>query len=204
MPADLTSPMESGARVSLEFPESGTCVAVVSSTRSPHVSLQLLDPLPDGEVGQGAALDLFMPRSEGIFYWPCSLSSPPAPGHAEVELLGPAVFVQRRTSRRLNAKLEARVRRVHSARRGKQHPMAVVDLSRGGMKLEGPFQLSTGDTLEVEVELGAPVQLSCRAVMAYPTSEGNWAAHLCFLDGQRESTEVVGTYIAEQIKSLPF
>lgn len=195
--------MEPGARVSLEFPDAGTCVAVISSRQSARVVLDLLDPLPDGDLRDGTALDMFMPRADGIYYWACSLTAAPTPQRAEVQLLSSPVFVQRRTSHRVDAELGAQVRRVRSSRRGKQHSMLVVDLSRGGMKLEGPFQMSTGDTVEVLVDLGQPVQLACRAVMAYPTTAGNWAAHLCFLEGQRELTEVVGTYIAGQIKQRP-
>lgn len=195
--------MAPGSRVSLEFPEAGTCVARVSSLQDSSVVLELLDPLPDTDVSVGAPLDLFMPRTDGIYYWPCSLSGEPVDRRAEVALLGPPVFVQRRVAPRVEAGALAEVRRSHSTRRGKAHEMRVADVSRGGMKLEGPFHLSTGDTVEVSFEAGARVEIACRTVMAYPLGEGNWAAHLCFLEGQREAVEVVDAYIARRISKVP-
>ncbi len=80
--------------------------------------------------------------------------------------------------------------------------MTVADLSHGGMRLEGPFQLSTGDTVEVSVDLGPPVQVVGRAVMAYP-SNGTWTAHLSFVDGQRQALEVVDSFLAYHLRGLP-
>jgi hypothetical protein len=82
--------------------------------------------------------------------------------------------------------------------------MSVADLSRGGMKLEGPFPLSTGDTLEVTVDIGGTVHLVGRAVMAYPLSEGTWAAHVTFVDGQRNLIDLVDDYLAthSRLRSL--
>ena len=48
--------------------------------------------------------------------------------------------------------------------------MTVADLSHGGMKLEGAFQLGIGDTVEVSVDLGAPSVVAGRVVMGYPTT----------------------------------
>lgn len=194
--------MEPGTRVSLEFPEAGTCVAVVVSLSDASVVLDLLDPLPEADVHAGAPLEMFMPRNDGIFYWACAMSGEPRNERAEVELLGPPVFVQRRVAHRVEAGVQAEVRRAHASRRGKAHQMRVVDLSRGGMKIEGGFQVSTGDTLEVSFEAGDTVAIACRVVMAYPLGEGKWAAHLCFLEGQREALEVVDTFIARRIKKL--
>ena len=36
------------------------------------------------------------------------------------------------------------------------------------------------------MELDVPVQVVGRAVMAYPTANGYWVAHVSFLDNQRE------------------
>ena len=83
-------------RVSLELPEAGTCVAVVSETAQSSLTLDLLDDLPDGELEPGSTLDLFMPRPEGIYHWLCSLSSLPLGQRAELELLGSPMVVQRR------------------------------------------------------------------------------------------------------------
>ena len=76
--------------------------------------------------------------------------------------------------------------------------MSVLDLSRGGLKLEGTFQMSTGDTLEVTADLGTKVQIMGRAVMAYRTSQGKWAAHVSFLEGQRDAIEMVDNFVARQ------
>jgi hypothetical protein len=202
-PAEVTGPLEAGMRVSLELPEAGTCVAVVASSGGNNLVLDLLDDLPEGELEPGSTLDLFMPRSEGIYHWPCLLSSPPLGQRAEFELLDFPMFVQRRRRHRVEAELQATVRRLHSTRRGRAYEMTVADLSHGGLKLEGPFQIGTGDTIEVSVDLGLPVQVVGRAVMAYPTSDGNWAAHVSFLDGQREAIDLVDNYIMLQLKGMP-
>ena len=196
-----TGPLETGVRVSLELSEAGTCVAVVVSLEGTTLTLDLLDDLPEGELEPGSAVDLFMPRQEGIYHWLCSLSSLADPERAELELLGPPMLVQRRAQQRVDAELQAKVRRIRSARRGPTHDMTVADLSHGGLKLYGPFQLSTGDTIEVTVDLGAPVHVVGRAVMAYPTPYGAWAAHVSFLDGQRDAIDVVDGYLAIQLRA---
>jgi hypothetical protein len=202
-PPEVTGPLEAGMRVSLELPEAGTCVAVVASRGGTSLVLDLLDELPDGELEPGSTLDLFMPRTEGIYHWPCLLSSPPLGQRAEFELLDFPMFVQRRRRHRVDAELQAMVRRLHSTRRGRAHEMTVADLSHGGLKLEGALQISTGDTVEVSVDLGVPVQVVGRAVMAYPTADGSWAAHVSFLDNQREAIDMVDSYVALQLRGLP-
>ena len=203
MGPEVAGPLESGMRVSLELPEAGTCVAVVSETAQTSLTLDLLDDLPDGELEPGSTLDLFMPRPEGIYHWLCSLSSLPLGQRAELELLGSPMVVQRRARQRVNAALEAKVRRTRSERRSPAHDMTVADLSHGGMKLEGAFQLGIGDTVEVTVDLGTRVQVVGRVVMAYPTPRGTWSAHLSFIDGQRESLDVIDSFLAYRLKGLP-
>ena len=199
-PTDISGPLEPGVRVSLEFPEAGTCVGVVVSRGPTSVVLDLLDELPDGDLVAGLTLQLFMPRAEGLYHWLGALSGPPQGPQVEMELLSSPLFVQRRFGKRVEPELQAEVRRLRSTRRGRPHEMSVADMSRGGMKLEGPFPLSTGDTLEVTVDIGATVQLVGRAVMAYPVSEGTWAAHVTFVDGQRELINLVDDYIASQLR----
>jgi len=201
--------LHSGVRVSIELPEGpmgGACVAVVSSHNGDEVVLDLLDDLPEGDIPVGSNLGLFLPRHAGIYHWPCALVALRASGGAQgarLRLLSEALFVQRRLGQRWGSQLEAEVRRVRSARRSAAHPMKVLDLSRGGLKLEGPFQLSTGDTLEMTVDLGPEVQLVGRAVMAYPTASGQWAAHVSFVDGQREALAVVAGYITRRSQPEP-
>jgi hypothetical protein len=197
---EMTRPLEAGVRVSLELPEAGTCVAVVASTGETSLVLDLLDDILEGELEPGSTFDLFMPRSEGIYHWLCSLSAAPEGQRAEVELLNSAMFVQRRLERRVEAEVRAQVRRIHSARRGRPYDLTVADLSHGGLKLEGPQQLSTGDTLEITMDVNAPVQVMGRAVMAYPTPTGSWVAHVSFLEGQREVIDVVDAYVARQLR----
>jgi hypothetical protein len=50
------------------------------------------------------------------------------------------------------------------------------------------------------MELGAPVHVVGRAVMAYPTPVGSWVAHVSFLEGQRDVIEVVDAYVARQLR----
>jgi PilZ domain len=205
---DVAGPLEAGVRVSLELPEAGTCVGVVSSKGlstggQASLTLDLLDELPDGEVEPGSTVDLFMPRPEGIYHWLCSMSSPPFGQRARLELLGSPMVVQRRSRQRVDAGLQAKVRRIRSARRGPAHDMTVADLSHGGMKLDGSFQLSTGDTVEVTVDLGTSVQVAGRVVMAYPSPNGGWTAHLSFIDGQREALDVVDSFLAYRLRGLP-
>ncbi len=203
MGPEAAAPLETGVRVSLELPEAGTCVAVVSETGQTSLTLDLLDDIPEGELEPGSMLDLFMPRPEGIYHWLCSLSSLPLGQRAELELLGSPMLVQRRSRLRVGASLRAQVRRVRSARRGPAREMTVADLSPGGMKLDGPLELSTGDTVEVTVDLGTPVKILGRAVMAYPTANGTWTAHLSFIDGQREALDVVDSFLAYRLRGLP-
>jgi hypothetical protein len=179
-------------------------VGVVVSTGTTSVVLDLLDELPDGDLVTGLTLQLFMPRAEGLYHWLGALSTAPEGQRVEIELLSSPLFVQRRFGKRVEPELQAEVRRLRSARRGRPHEMSVADLSRGGMKLEGPFPLSTGDTLEVTVDIGATVQLVGRAVMAYPVSEGTWAAHVTFVDGQRELINLVDDYIASHLRLRSF
>jgi hypothetical protein len=201
---ELGGPLETGVRVSLELPEAGTCVGVVSSQGQTSLTLDLLDDLPEGELEPGSMLDLFMPRPEGIYHWLCSLNSLPFGQQAELELLGSPMLVQRRARLRVDAALQAEVRRIRSAGRGPAHEMTVADLSHGGMKLEGAFQVSTGDTIEVTVDLGlTPVQIVGRAVMAYPTANGTWTAHVSFVEGQREALDVVDGFLAYRLRGLP-
>lgn len=200
---DIAGPLEPGARVSLELPDSGTCVAVIMSKQGTKTMLQLLDELPDDDLRPGSTLDLFMPRAEGIYHWLCELSSVPIDQTAEIELLGLPIFVQRRLGPRVEAELHADVRRISAARRGRPHGMVVADLSRGGMKLEGPFQLRTGDTVEVTVDLGSPVQVVGRAVMAYPMAERKWTAHVSFIEGQRDAIDAVMNYIGLRFRRKP-
>ena len=199
-PTDISGPLAPGVRVSLEFPQAGTCVGVVASVEATSVVLDLLDELPDGHLVSGLTIQLFMPRAEGLYHWLGALSGPPADQQVAVELLSSPLFVQRRFAERVEPELQAEVRRLRSTRRGRPHEMSVADLSRGGMKLEGPFPLSTGDTLEVTVEIGATVQLVGRAVMAYPVAEGTWAAHVTFVDGQRDLINLVDDYIASHLR----
>jgi hypothetical protein len=128
------------------------------------------------------------------------LSGAPIGQEVGIELLSSPLFVQRRFGKRVEPELQAEVRRLRATRRGKPDEMSVADLSRGGMKLEGPFPLSTGDTLEVTVDIGATVQLVGRAVMAYPVSEGTWAAHVTFVDGQGDLINLVDDYIASHLR----
>lgn len=186
-----------GARVSLDLPEAGTCVALVTSKESQTLRLDLLDEVPEGELVMGSTLEIFVPRPDGIYHWLCSVKKL-GPGQAEVELVSAPMFVQRRRAPRIGSQLRAQVRRPQ-ARRTPSHDMTVADLSRGGMKLEGEFAVSTGDTLEVTVEIGPVLQVMGRVVLAYPLDAGRWAAHVCFLDGQREAIEVVDGYIARHL-----
>jgi hypothetical protein len=200
----ISGPLEPGVRVSLEFPEAGTCVGVVASKAATSLVLELLDELPDGDLVAGLTLQLFMPRTEGLYHWLCALSAAPEGQRARIELLSSPLFVQRRFGKRVEPELQAEVRRLRSTRRGRPHEMSVADLSRGGMKLEGAFPLSTGDTLEVTVDIGGTVHLVGRAVMAYPLSEGTWAAHVTFVDGQRNLIDLVDDYLAthSRLRSL--
>ncbi len=199
--------MEEGVRVSLEFPEAGTCVAVVAQIDGRKLGLQLLDEPPPGELGPGSMIDLFLPRPEGVYHWVCTVNSLPTSERAEVEISGSALFIQRRMGPRVDATLGAEVRRERSARRGRSYPATVADLSRGGLKLETPCQLSTGDTVEVKVGLpGEPVEVVGRVVMAYPSpaNSGLRLAHISFLDDQADAAEVIGRFVAGHLRDASF
>lgn len=198
--AEIIGPLAPGVRVSLELPEAGTCVAVVKGQRETTLLLELLDDVPDGELEAGSRLDLFMPRTEGIYHWPCALSAAPDGQNAEVQLLNLPMFVQRRLGHRLEATLQAQVRRIHSSRRGRTHEMVVADLSHGGLKLQGPFHLGTGDTIEVVMPLEGPVPVVGRVVMAYPTEPSIWAVHVSFLEGQPDASEKIDAFISRQLR----
>ena len=193
-------PLQLGMRVSLELPEAGTCVAVVTRTERHVVGLELLDDIPDGDLPSGLTLDLFVPRPQGMYHWLCTLTSPPLDQKAELELIGKPTFVQRRLTQRMDSSAQALVRRLRSGRKSKAQPAVVVNVSRGGMKLQGPFQASTGDTVEVSVDLDQKVALLARTVMTYPLEDGAWATHVSFLPGQREALEALDEYIARRLR----
>lgn len=201
--AQGADPLQPGVRVSLELPEAGTCVGRVTGTERNQVSLELLDEVADGELPEGLTLDMFVPRPDGIYHWLCTLSSPPQGHRASLELLGGPTFVQRRVGHRVESSLQARVRRVSSGRRGRAQAAVVVNVSRGGLKLQGPFRASTGDTVEVSIELDKRLAVLGRAVMAYPVSEGNWATHVSFLPGQRDALEALDSYIGNRLRAQP-
>jgi hypothetical protein len=201
-PEEAAKSLSPGVRVSLEVPEAGTCVARISKREGPVLWLDLLDEVGEGELPPGSTVELFLPRTSGIYHWLCVLSASPVDQKAQVELLSPAMFVQRRLGHRTGVELEALVRRLHSGRRGQAHQMTVADLSRGGMKLNGQFQASTGDTLEVTVRMSPFLRVVDRVVMAYQSGPGQWAAHVSFLDGQREAFEAVDTYIASRARGI--
>jgi hypothetical protein len=190
-------------RVSLELAEAGTCVARVASKSDRALVLELLDEVPDGELGEGSMVDLFMPRSEGVYHWLCIVRSAPQDQRAQVELLDAPLLIQRRFAHRVGAALPAEVRREHAARRGRAHSALVADLSRGGLKLETAYQLTTGDTVEVTMNLsGATARLLGRVVMAYNSSPGRggtYKAHVNFLEGQRQAIELVDRFITQQL-----
>lgn len=187
-------------RVSLELPEAGTCVAVVTKAEHPIVGLDLLDEMPDGELQRGLTLDMFMPRPQGTYHWLCTLASAPRDQKAELELLDGPTFVQRRLAQRMDASAQAQLRRLRSGRKTKPQPAVVVNVSRGGMKLHGAFHASTGDTVEVTVDLDQKLALLARTVMAYPLEEGTWALHVSFLPGQRDALEALDAYIARRLR----
>lgn len=194
------NPLKPGTRVSLELPESGTCVGVVKNSKHNKVALQLLDEVPDGELPGTGTLDMFMPSPQGIYHWLCAMRSPPKGQRARVELLGEPSVVQRRLGQRLESYAQAQVRRMRSGRRGPAQPTIVVNLSRGGMKLQGPLHATTGDTVETVVLLDKRVILLGRVVMTYPLAEGTWATHVNFLPGQREALDALDSYLARRFR----
>lgn len=201
--ARAEDPLQPGTRVSLELPEAGSCVAVVTRAETRLVGLELLDDVPEGELPSGLTLDMFMPRPQGVYHWTCTISSPPLGQTAELELLGEPTFVQRRLGQRMDSSAQASVRRLHSGRKTKAQPVVVVNVSRGGLKLQGAFQASTGDTVEVSVDLDQKVALLGRTVMAYPLAEGTWATHVSFLPGQRDALEALDAYMARRLREVP-
>ena len=66
------------------------------------------------------------------------------------------------------------------------------------------WQWVTARAPEVTVDIGGTVHLVGRAVMAYPLSEGTWAAHVTFVDGQRNLIDLVDDYLAthSRLRSL--
>ena len=197
-----SGPLQAGMRVSLELPESGSCVARIAARGERALELELLDEVPDGGLGKGATVDLFVPRPEGVYHWLCVVTSAPRDQRAEVELLGSQLLIQRRVAHRVGAAIPAEVRREHATRRGRPHGALVANLSRGGLQLETAFRLSTGDTVEVTMEIaGATTQVMGRVVMAYtsPGHSGRCQAHVSFVEGQREAADLVDRYITQQL-----
>jgi len=197
-----TGPLQAGMRVTIELPEAGSCVARATPKGERGLELELLDEVPEGELGAGATVDLFVPRPEGVYHWLCLVTSPPSDQRAEVELLGTHLLIQRRLGHRVGATIPAEVRREHAARRGRPHGALVADLSRGGLKLETPYRLSTGDTVEVTMDIaGTTAQVMGRVVMAYtsPGPSGKCQVHVSFMEGQRQVAELVDRFIAQQL-----
>ena len=69
------------------------------------------------------------------------------------------------------------------------------------------FVVMAGDIASVQAAVAAGSKAAAedgmlvgRAVMAYPVAEGTWAAHVTFVDGQRELINLVDDYIAGHLK----
>ncbi len=202
-----TSPLAVGARVSLELPEAGTCVAEVARLEGPRVVLSLLDEAPPGQLAQQAALDLFLPRPEGVYRWACTVASEPQAGRVELLVAGSALFIQRRMGLRVGTGLEAEVRREHSARRGRPYPARVTDVSRGGLRMETAANVSVGDTLEVAMDLeGSPLRVTGRVVMARPgpRPDSQRLVHLSFLADQLEAKERIARFVGAHLGANAF
>ena len=213
--AAIAGPLEAGARVGLQLPQAGTCVAQVASCDGRSLILELVDESPPGkdlgDLEDGSVLDLFMSLSWGMYKWLCIVSGQPSERKAEVQLLDAPMFIQRRLDPRVGVGLPAQVRPVRLVTLGEAHQALVADLSHGGLKLEGGKQLRAGDVIEVTMELSATsssfnatVSLMGRVLVAYPSSKsaepGHTDAHVCFLEGQPEAIEAVDRFVAQQLK----
>jgi PilZ domain len=206
----IAGPLEPGSQVSLQLPQAGGCAAQVASCDGRELILELLDDLPVGVLEEGSVADLFMSLGWGMYKWLCIVSCQPSERKAEIQLLDAPLFIQRRLDPRVGVGLPAQVRPVRSAAIGEPHEATVVDLSHGGLKLEGAKQLRAGDVIEVATELSATlissgmVSLMCRVVMAYPSARhpgpGRTDAHICFLEGQQLAIEAVDRFVAQQLK----
>ncbi|MGD0810643.1 MAG: PilZ domain-containing protein [Acidimicrobiales bacterium] len=204
-------PLSAGSRVSLQLTPGHSFAAQVTSGDGRAVSLELLEVPPDGSLETGSVVEMFIPLDMGVYRWLCIVSSHPSANLAEVQVLDAPMFVARRPTPRVLAELPAEVRALLPQSKGPAHKAVMTDLSIGGMKLEGCQHLRPEDTIEVTVRLAGrsttideTISIMGRVVMAYPSSHSkdpdSTDAHISFIDGQQEALEVVGRFVAEQLK----
>jgi hypothetical protein len=204
-------PLSEGSRVSLQLTPGRSFAAEVTSGDGRAVSLKLLEVPPEGSLETGSVVEMFIPLDMGVYKWLCIVSSHPSAKLAEVQVLDAPMFVARRPSPRVLAELPAEVRALLPQSKGPAHKAVMSDLSIGGMKLEGCQPLIAEDTIEVTVRLAGrsttineTLSIMGRVVMAYPSirskDPGSTDAHVSFIDGQQEALELVGRFVAEQLK----
>ncbi len=204
-------PLSAGSRVSLQLTPGQSFAAKVTSGDGRSIALQLLEVPPDGSLETGSVVEMFIPLDMGVYKWLCIVSSHPSANQAEVQVLDAPMFVARRPTPRVLAELPAEVRALLPESKGPARKAVMTDLSIGGMKLEGCQHLSTEDTIEVTVRLAGrataideTISIMGRVVMAYPSNHsndpGSTDAHISFIDGQQEPLDVVGRFVAEQLK----
>lgn len=207
-------PLSAGSRVSLQLTPGHSFAAQVTSGDGRTIALELLEVPPEGSLETGSVVEMFIPLDMGVYKWLCIVSSHPSANEAEVQVLDAPMFVARRPTPRVLAELSAEVRAVLPQSKGTAHKAVMTDLSVGGMKLEGCQPLSTEDTIEVTVRLAGrstaineTVTIMGRVVMAYPSIQskgpGSTDAHVSFIDGQQEALDLVGRFVAEQLKRRP-
>jgi hypothetical protein len=204
-------PLSAGSRVSLQLTPGHSFAAQVSSGDGRTISLELLEVPPEGSLETGSVVEMFIPLDMGVYKWLCIVSSHPSANEAEVQVLDAPMFVARRPTPRVLAELPAEVRALLPQSKGPAHKAVMTDLSVGGMKLAGCQPLSVEDIIEVTVRLAGrstaineTITIMGRVVMAYPGNHskdpGSTDAHVSFIDGQEEALELVGRFVAEQLK----
>lgn len=209
--AAIAGPLTVGTRVALEQPMGDTYKALVTACDGRAVSLKLLDHVPEGALGEGSVLGVSMPLAWGKYKWLCIVARSRSDEEAEVQLLDGPVFSPSRSDPRVGVTLLAKVRLVGPGRTEQSYPAVVTDLSNWGLKLESAPQLSSGDVIEVTMELVGvqahsprTVSILGRVVSAYSNNRNGETpatdAHVNFLDGQEDALQAVSNFVDRQLE----
>jgi hypothetical protein len=176
----LTMDLVAGMRVGMMIDGGETIVALVHSVDGDNLELQLLEGL-DGRQVPDAVITLFAPHERGMHHWSALAAGQPLAGRLSLALMGNSWIVQRRLYPRFDVDLPAQIHRVRQGTRTPARSVQIVDLSHGGARAVGAIDLSTGDTVVLDLDVGSGIVTAPgRVAMAYPDGHGRRVNHIAF------------------------
>jgi hypothetical protein len=186
--------LAAGTRVGLELEEGVTCVAVIRVVDGDAIDVELLEPV-DYRCDPDAEILVFAPDVDGLHYWRAFALRPAVDGVLSLSLVGPSGRMQRRQYPRYAVDLRAEIRPVRGGLGRRPSEVHVIDLSDGGAKIVGTTPTETGDTVIINLDLGAgPLVATARVAMAYPDGEGRRVSHLAFTPPEDSVVALLGIH----------